>query len=165
MWLVVNSPGCFIQLVSSLEPDTCEHADLYQVGWSSLNKLIPSSSTRHLISSVHPSQLTPTQIKTKHENMLVSKNQAAWLQKADTLLRVGDAVLPRAGAGRIVCRRHQPARLSHAGRRRLRSAMAHRLWLRRRRRGVRGRLQCGWLQEGRSYHWVSGAAWSVPNIY
>ena len=99
--------------------------------------------------------------------MLVSKNQAAWLQKADTLLEVGDAALPKAGAGRMVCRRHKPARLSHAGRRRLRPAVAHRLclWLRRRRLGVRGRFQCGWLQERRSYHWVSGAAWSPPNIY
>ena len=34
--------------------------------------------------------------------MSVAKNQAAWLQKADTPLVVDDAPLPRAGAGEIV---------------------------------------------------------------
>lgn len=34
--------------------------------------------------------------------MPASKNQAAWLRKADTPLEVGDAPLPKAGAGEIV---------------------------------------------------------------
>lgn len=34
--------------------------------------------------------------------MSTPKNQAAWLIKADTLLQVGDALLPTAGPGEIV---------------------------------------------------------------
>ena len=34
--------------------------------------------------------------------MSIPKNQAAWLQKANTPLKVDDALLPTAGAGEIV---------------------------------------------------------------
>ncbi|KAL9044622.1 MAG: hypothetical protein Q9214_002253 [Letrouitia sp. 1 TL-2023] len=40
--------------------------------------------------------------KPKHENMSTSENQAAWLQKVNTPLEVGDAPLPTAGAREIV---------------------------------------------------------------
>ena len=53
----------------------------------------------HLILSISTSQLTSTD---QNEKMSTSKNQAAWLQKANTPLEVGDAPLPKAGVGEIV---------------------------------------------------------------
>ena len=53
----------------------------------------------HLILSISTSQLTSAD---QNENMSTSKNQAAWLQKANTPLEVGDAPLYKAGAGEIV---------------------------------------------------------------
>ena len=61
-------------------------------------------TTSSLCLQLRPSALpsSPTQTKPKHDNMSAPKNQAAWLQKAATPLEVGDAPLPKAGAGEIV---------------------------------------------------------------
>ncbi len=160
--LVANNPSCFIQLASSLRPTCpkCGQANIYQVGFPSPNNLIPSSSNPHLILSVRPSQLTSTNQKKKREHVDTKEpSRMASEGRYSSGGRRCSITQSRRWGNRCEerRRRHQPARLSHAGRGRLRPAVAYHPWLRRRRRGVRGRFQRGSLQEGRSCHWVRGA--------